>query len=142
MPHRITYGNSCTNGSAFDDHVQNHLHIKVDHYRPRLIIITGRGSVEMATMPRLRDFLRSFFCSRPVHVVLDLSGATFFDCQGIAMLQETTRHAKERNSTFAVVPNRSLDGIMTSSGGRGEIVTHSSAHEALSAAPGEFRRPQ
>ncbi len=51
-----------------------------------MVVIVVVGELDLATVPRVRDYLRDRTGGRPGHVVLDLAGVRFMSSHGVSLL--------------------------------------------------------
>lgn len=65
-------------------------------------VIPLRGEIDLHVSPRLEGSLGSMIARRPEHVVVDLSGVTFIDSSGLAVLIKAMQDVKEYGGTFAL----------------------------------------
>ncbi|MCS7480691.1 STAS domain-containing protein [Umezawaea endophytica] len=56
--------------------------------RDDVVLLTVKGEVDVATAPKLREWLDEAFAAKKSAVVLDLIGVEFFGSVGLAMLVE------------------------------------------------------
>ena len=62
------------------------LGIEVDDRRPPHIVVAGRGEVDIATAPKLREKLVELASQGAKQVVVDLDGVEFLDSTGLGVL--------------------------------------------------------
>jgi len=60
------------------------------------------GEIDLHVSPRLQSSLARMIAKRPEHVVVDLSGVTFIDSSGLAVLINAMQDIKEYGGQFAL----------------------------------------
>ncbi|MEU8111207.1 STAS domain-containing protein [Micromonospora sp. NPDC048947] len=65
-------------------------------------MITVSGEVDMSTAHLISELAEHVITGRPAHLVLDLSGVTFFSAHGISALLRTQRAAESAEVTLAL----------------------------------------
>lgn len=70
-----------------------------------VVVLSVGGEIDCCTQPRLRELLWHRLTSCAQVVVLDLSGVTFCNSDGLRLLDECQRRAEQREISFRVVPD-------------------------------------
>jgi anti-sigma B factor antagonist len=58
-------------------------------------VLPLKGEIDLHVSPRVESSLASMIAKRPEHVVVDLSGVTFIDSSGLAVLIKAMQDLKE-----------------------------------------------
>jgi anti-sigma B factor antagonist len=69
-------------------------------------VITLTGDLDIASTPSLRERLHIALRNTGAHVVIDLSGVTFCDASGLALLVGARRRTEPRGTTVALAAPR------------------------------------
>ena len=79
------------------------LDVKTRHPRPGAAVVTVRGEVDLATVPRLADELNAL-CRTPHHQVLvDLSGVGFLSACGVTALLDLEQHCRLASTDLSTI---------------------------------------
>jgi anti-sigma B factor antagonist len=65
-------------------------------------VLPLEGEIDLHVSPRLARSLASMIAKRPTHLVGDLSGVTFIDSSGLAVLINAMQDIKEYGGQFAL----------------------------------------
>ena len=65
-------------------------------------VLPLEGEIDLHISPRVARSLRSMIAKRPEHVVVDLSGVTFIDSSGLAVLINAMQDVKEYGGKFTL----------------------------------------
>lgn len=75
---------------------------------PGHTVITVRGDLDIATTPAVRDRILTIVKDATTPLVIDLSGVSFCDASGLAMLVGTRRRARLQGVTVALAAPRPI----------------------------------
>jgi anti-sigma B factor antagonist len=64
------------------------------------------GELDMATVPDLSSALKALVEDGPPELVLDLSGLSFIDSSGLAVLMKTQQRLREQGRTLSITSPR------------------------------------
>jgi anti-sigma B factor antagonist len=79
--------------------------------RDDVVLVTVKGEVDVATAPKLREWLEEAFAAKKKSVVLDLTGVEFFGSVGLALLVEYNgRGETDGVELRTVAPARAVAG--------------------------------
>ena len=79
----------------------NELDIRVRH-RPKYVLVTVAGEIDIATAARLRERLRAL-AARGRPLVADLEQVSFMDASGLGVLAGAAKYAAEHGASLQVV---------------------------------------
>ncbi|MEA2168292.1 MAG: anti-sigma factor antagonist [Solirubrobacteraceae bacterium] len=66
-------------------------------------VVTADGELDMASAPQLETEIDACLSGGSATIVLDLTGLTFIDSAGLALMVRTDRRLFERNRYFGIV---------------------------------------
>jgi anti-sigma B factor antagonist len=66
-------------------------------------VLPLEGEIDLHASPRVERSLASIIAKRPEHVVVDLSGVTFIDSSGLAVLINARQDVKEYGGKLTLV---------------------------------------
>ncbi|MCO6005431.1 STAS domain-containing protein [Actinoallomurus purpureus] len=75
---------------------------------PGHTVIAVRGELDIATTPAVRDRILTILDDTTTPLVIDLSGVSFCDASGLAMLIGTQRRARSKGVTIALAAPRPI----------------------------------
>lgn len=78
----------------------------LSHPRRGIVVCTAVGEVDLATGPLLFDQLQQATSDGPRHLVVDLSGVTFFSAAGVEVLMQTLARQQNRHAMVLVGTSR------------------------------------
>ncbi|HET8605266.1 MAG TPA: STAS domain-containing protein [Marmoricola sp.] len=73
------------------------------HRRGRLVVVTPRGEIDMATSRQFREALEGLVVDGHVHLVVDLDSVTFLDSTGLGALIGARRRTHAFRGSFALL---------------------------------------
>ena len=108
--------------------------------RPGLTIARLEGDLDIATAPPLREHLLSVLSRGVRLLIIDLSGVSFCDAAGLAVLIGTQRHARARGIIVRLAaPRPQLAKLLRITGLDRSFTICASLADAL---PAEWREPR
>jgi len=115
-------------------------HVSVERLSATAVVHPA-GELDIATVPALADVLRSLEqpCDR---IALDLSGLTFIDSQGLALMVSEHRRAATDGFEFVVVLGNTPETILHVLRLTGLDLALPIAPDVASALPDDGQRPQ
>lgn len=80
---------------------------------PQGVVLTVAGEVDMEASPRLRDEIKKAVKKKPPYLKLRLTGVSYIDSSGIAVLIEGMKWCRNDKVDFALVaPSASVRGVL------------------------------
>ncbi|MBC6459899.1 STAS domain-containing protein [Actinomadura sp. HBU206391] len=102
-------------------------------------VVALRGEIDIATTPALRERLNDALGSRarsPRRLIIDLSGVTFCDASGLALLIGTQRRARLLGTRVSLVAPRSqVVKLLQITGLRRSLTVHATLTTAINEQP-------
>ena len=83
-------------------------------HRPghRALVLEVRGAVDIAGEPRLAEVLRQRLDSFTAHLVLDMSGVTLLDTEGVMTLLDAAHYARIRAKHLVLIPSPAVNRVL------------------------------
>ncbi|MBA8826272.1 anti-sigma B factor antagonist [Saccharopolyspora lacisalsi] len=83
-------------------------------HRPghRVLVLEVRGAVDIAGEPRFAEVLRQRLDSFAAHLVLDMSGVTLLDAEGVMTLLDAVHYARIRAKRLVLVPSPAVNRVL------------------------------
>ncbi|WP_192809672.1 STAS domain-containing protein [Actinomadura rudentiformis] len=104
---------------------------------PGHLLITLRGELDIASTPGLRGPLYAALRDTGPHVVIDLSGVTFCDVAGLALLVGARRRTASRDiSIVLAAPRPQMERLLTLTGLGRAFTIRRSVRDALQSGTG------
>lgn len=79
-------------------------------------VLSVRGELDRETTPRLAAALRQAVAGPADRIEIDLSGVTFIDSQGLRILLEAKRRAREGTAVVVVHPSSQVERLLQMTG--------------------------
>jgi anti-anti-sigma factor len=84
----------------------------LSHPRVGIVVCTAVGEVDLATGPLLLDQLQKATSDEPRHLVVDLSGVTFFSAAGVEVLMQALTAQQDRYAMVLVGNSRPVMRVL------------------------------
>jgi anti-sigma B factor antagonist len=100
-------------------------------------VIAVRGELDIASAPSLRERLRTALRDTGVYVIIDLSGVTFCDASGLALLVDARRRTEATGAAVVLVgPRPQPARLLQVTGLERAFTVRSSVTKARTTGPG------
>jgi anti-anti-sigma factor len=99
---------------------------------PGHVVLAVYGELDIATTASLRDRIADLLENATTPIIIDLSGVTFCDASGLAVLVDARRRAEPRGITVALAaPRRNVSKLLRVSGLDRSFAVHPTLAAAL-----------
>ncbi len=95
-------------------------------------VLRAVGEIDLATVPMLRETIRQLMSTADGAVMIDLSGVTFMDCQGVTALVEAAGRARVQGIQLCAVASPRIARLIRLTGLFAEL----DVYERLDDVPG------